>query len=152
KENQWNTIKEMVVRLTFNLRDLIHILTLIDQSFEKNRIGSKFDGDDLHQKIQELQSFIDHFEQLFLIDHAIEQVKWIEAEAYGAKNAVYLYSEPADISTLLKADLFNQKQSVILTSATLTMRNSFSFIQKRLGLTPESLFIHKIDSPFSYRD
>src|SRR5690625_816912 len=151
-EEQWNTIKEMVIRLTFNLRDLIHLLTVLDQHFEKKGMSTKFDREDLQQKIKSLQSFIDHLEQLFLIDHEIEQVRWIEAEAYGAKNAVYLYSEPADISTLLTNDLFNQKQSIILTSATLTMRNSFTYIQKRLGLKPENVFVHKIDSPFSYRD
>src|SRR5690625_3126222 len=152
KEEQWNTIKEMVIRLTFNLRDLIHLLTLLDQHFEQKGMSTKFDHDDLQQKIKPLQSFIDHLEQLFLLDHEIEQVSWIEAEAYGAKKAVYLYSEPADISTLLTNDLFNQKQSIILTSATLTMRNSFTYIQKRLGLKPENVFVHKIDSPFSYRD
>lgn len=152
KEEQWNIIKDMVIRLTFYIRDLIHILTLFDQSFEMEGNSTKFDRDDLQQKIQTLQSFIDHLEQLFLMDHEIEQVKWIEAEAYGAKNAVYLYSEPADISTLLTNDLFNQKQSVILTSATLTMRDSFTFIQKRLGLPKENVFVHKIDSPFSYQD
>lgn len=151
-EEQWNTIKEMVIRLTFNLRDLIHLLTVLDQHFEKKGMSTKFDREDLQQKIKSLQSFIDHLEQLFLLDHDIEQVRWIEAEAYGAQNAVYLYSEPADISTLLTNDLFNRKQSIVLTSATLTMRNSFSYIQKRLGLAQENVFVHKIDSPFSYRD
>src|SRR5690625_2803622 len=154
KENKekWNIIKEMVTRLTFYLLDLIHILTLFDQHFERVGLSTKYDRDDLQGNIQSLQSFIDHLEQLFLVENSIKQVKWIEAEAYGAKNAVYLYSEPADISTLLTEDLFNQKQSIILTSATLTMRNSFTFIQKRLGLTAEDIFVHKIDSPFSYKD
>lgn len=151
-EDQWVIIKDMVTRLTFYLRDLIHILTLLDQHFEAKGATAKYDRDDLQANIQSLQSFIDHLELLFLIENSIEQVKWIEAEAYGAKNAVYLYSEPADISTLLTEGLFNQKQSIILTSATLTMRNSFTFIQKRLGLSPENVFVHKIDSPFSYQN
>jgi ATP-dependent DNA helicase DinG len=150
--HKWNIIKEMATRLTFFLRDLIHMLTLLDQYFEQQGISTKNDRDDLKGNIQSLQTFIDHIEQLFLIEDSIEQVKWIEAEAYGAKNAVYLYSEPADISTLLTKELFNKKQSIILTSATLTMRDSFSFIQKRLGLTSDHVYMHKIKSPFSYQD
>ena len=142
----------MASRLTFNLRDLIQMLSLLDQYLEKQGILTKYDRDDLNSNIQSLQLFIDHTEELLLINDSNEQVKWIEIEAYGAKNAVYLYSEPAEVSTLLAENFFNEKESIILTSATLTMRNSFSFIQKRLGLSPENVLAHKIDSPFSYHD
>ena len=81
-EDQWNVIKEMATRLTFYLRDLIHILTLFDQHFERKGTSTKFDRDDLQGIIKDLQSFIDHLDQLFLIEDSIEQVKWIEAEAY----------------------------------------------------------------------
>ncbi|MBP1969584.1 ATP-dependent DNA helicase DinG [Virgibacillus natechei] len=149
---KWNTIKEMATRLTFFIRDLIHILTIVEQYLDKKQVLEKYDDDEIKGSMQILQSFNDQIEQLFLIDNSIPQVKWIEIDTHGAKNAVYLYSEPTDISTLLADDFFDKKESVILTSATLTMKNSFSFIQNRLGLPTDRLFTKKITSPFSYQD
>src|SRR5699024_1523088 len=79
-------------------------------------------------------------------------INWIEVDGHGTKNDLFIYSEPMDISNLLATDFFKKKKSVILTSATLTMRNSFTFIQGRLGLPSERLITNKIDSPFSYED
>src|SRR5690625_943791 len=75
----------------------------------------------------------------------------MEIEAYGAKNSVYIYSEPIDVAQLLQEEFFSKKQSIILTSATLTIRNSFTFIKNRLGLTTKDVFTAKIQSPFQYK-
>ncbi|MCA0983049.1 ATP-dependent DNA helicase DinG [Halobacillus yeomjeoni] len=62
------------------------------------------------------------------------EVKWIEIEGEGATNAVYLFKEPLNVSEILRARLFNQKRSVVLTSATLSTDASFDYIRKVLGL------------------
>lgn len=144
--DSWLHIIEMINRTTFFLRDIIHLLTQI----KKNDLLDNNEEDELVDFIDALQGFIDSFEHLFIINEVEEHVKWIEIEGDGAKNAVYLYSEPADISAILQDDFFNVKESIILTSATLTMRNSFSFIEKRLGIPADRLIKEKIESPFSY--
>ncbi|GGJ85449.1 ATP-dependent helicase DinG [Lentibacillus kapialis] len=149
---KWGVIKEIVSRLTFYLRDLIHLLSSLKQELESNEIRENHYLEDLNMHTEALQSIIDRMEQLFLTKSEHAEVKWIEMEAYGARNAVYLYSEPTDISTLLANDFFTQKESVVLTSATLSIRNTFSFIQQRLGLTPENVMTTKVNSPFSYQN
>ncbi|MBP1949590.1 ATP-dependent DNA helicase DinG [Virgibacillus litoralis] len=149
---QWNVIIEMSTRLTFYLRDLIHLLSQLKQSLLKEKDIDKNNLEELTRIMEAIQLIIDSLEQLFLSDEGIANVKWMEIEAYGAKNAVYLYSEPTDMSTLLSEDFFNQKQSIILTSATLTMKNSFSFIKNRLGLESDQTLTTKINSPFSYEN
>lgn len=150
---KWQVIKEMATRLTFFLRDLIHVLTLLDQYMDSREIPDKYDNDDLKRHVHTLQTFIDHLEQFFLVDDTVaNHIKWMEAETYGSRNAVYLYSEPTEVGTLLAKDFFDRKQSIILTSATLTMKNSFSFIKNRLGLTSEQLITEKIHSPFAYEN
>ncbi|MFC3038906.1 ATP-dependent DNA helicase DinG [Virgibacillus xinjiangensis] len=150
---RWETIKEMANRLIFYLRDLIHILSMIEAYFHSKGLLEKQDEDEISKQVQLLQSFIDRIEHLFIHAEQVDtSVKWMEVEAYGAKNAVYLYSEPMDMSKLLADDFFEKKQSVILTSATLTMRNSFTFIRDRLGVPEERLISEKITSPFSYAD
>ncbi|SEQ26634.1 ATP-dependent DNA helicase DinG [Virgibacillus subterraneus] len=149
---QWNVIIEMSTRLTFYLRDLIHLLSQLKQSLLKEKDIDKNHLEELTRIMEAIQTIIDSLEQLFLTDEGIANVKWMEIEAYGAKNAVYLYSEPTDMSALLSEDFFNQKQSIILTSATLTMKNSFSFIMNRLGLESDHTLTTKINSPFSYEN
>jgi ATP-dependent DNA helicase DinG len=147
EEKHWLVIKEMATRMIFYLRDLIHLLTMLRKGLtDKNAI------DETELRIEVLQSFIDGLEQLFLIGSESLDVKWIEIEAYGAKNAVYLYSEPIQVATILAERFFDVKESVILTSATLTMKNSFHFIQNRLGLTDNRVETKKIPSPFSYEN
>lgn len=144
----WDHIIEIAKRAKFNYRDLIHMLSIMKQSLEHDA----FTCEDINDHIQTLQTFIDGIEQFFLINEPYPQVKWIEIEAYGAKNAVYLYREPLDVSTLLMPYFFNEKQSVILTSATLTMRDSFSYMAKQFGLDVNQIITKKLSSPFSYRD
>ncbi|WP_044476949.1 ATP-dependent DNA helicase DinG [Oceanobacillus massiliensis] len=154
KEDQttWDIIKEMVARLTFYMRDLIHILAITEQYLSKQELLDKYDKEDLLGMTDIFQRFIDGLESLFFTAGNVPQIKWIEIDTKGTRNAVYLYSEPTDISRLLAEEFFQSKKSVILTSATLTMKNSFEFIQKRLGLKNDRLLTKKIESPFSYQD
>ncbi|RYG73589.1 ATP-dependent helicase DinG [Lentibacillus lipolyticus] len=141
----WNTIIEMAARLTYYVRDLIHLLSPIT----KLETLDPASLEELKKNMEDLQTIIDRLEHLFLTSKS-KEVKWIEIEAYGAKNAVYLYSEPVAIGPLLGNDFFREKDSIILTSATLTMGNSFTFMQKRLGLPEGKVLTNKIISPFSY--
>ncbi|MEE8472128.1 MAG: helicase C-terminal domain-containing protein [Dehalococcoidia bacterium] len=52
----------------------------------------------------------------------------------GQGGAVGLCGAPLGVGGLLERDLFSQKDSVVLTSATLSTQGSFNFIKERLGL------------------
>ncbi|TRM12553.1 ATP-dependent DNA helicase DinG [Lentibacillus cibarius] len=145
---QWNTVIEMAARLTYYIRDLIHLLSPLTQL---KTIEADLE-EELNKHIEDLQSIINRLERLFLTKESSQEVKWIEIEAHGAKNAVYLYCEPVAMAPLLQDGFFQQKESIILTSATLTMRNSFTFMQNRLGLPGEKVMTAKIKSPFSYEN
>ncbi len=56
---------------------------------------------------------------------------------------------PINISELMEKFIFNHKKPVIMTSATLTINNSFDFIKKRLGIS--STLEIQLDSPFNYK-
>lgn len=64
------------------------------------------------------------------------------------RDTLTLNSAPLSVAEILQAQLFAQKQTSILASATLTVDNSFAFVKERLGLpAPEEL---QLDSPFDY--
>ncbi len=57
-------------------------------------------------------------------------VYWFERRNKG----VFLAATPIDVSQILRERLFEQFDTVVLTSATLTVENRFDFIRHRLGL------------------
>jgi len=57
-------------------------------------------------------------------------VYWYERRNKG----VFLSATPIDVSQILRERLFEQFDTVILTSATLTVEGRFTFIRQRLGL------------------
>jgi len=57
-------------------------------------------------------------------------VYWFERRNRG----VFLAATPIDVSQILRERLFEQFDTVILTSATLTVGNRFDFIRQRLGV------------------
>ncbi len=57
-------------------------------------------------------------------------VYWYERRSKG----VFLAATPIDVSQILRERLFEQFDTVVLTSATLTVGNRFDYIRQRLGL------------------
>lgn len=57
-------------------------------------------------------------------------VYWVERRGRG----IYLRASPVDVSELLREKLFENVDTCILTSATLSSSGSFNFIRERLGL------------------
>src|SRR5216684_2108276 len=57
-------------------------------------------------------------------------VYWYERRGKG----VFLAATPIDVSQILRARLFEQFDTIVLTSATLTVAGRFEYIRQRLGL------------------
>ncbi|KAF6509726.1 DinG family ATP-dependent helicase YoaA [Geobacillus stearothermophilus] len=79
-------------------------------------------------------------------------VRWIEADEKGAANAVRLYSQPVDLADFFADRLFMKKRSVILTSATLTVRGRFAYMTRRLGLDEFYPLCRSFPAPFRYEE
>ena len=71
-------------------------------------------------------------------------VYWVEARGRG----VYLQATPIDVSQTLSSRLFEQVDTVVLTSATLAVAGEFDYTRQRLGL-PNARSLH-IPSPYDY--
>lgn len=78
-------------------------------------------------------------------------VSWLEKNNNGQ---YILRSAPLEIGPLLADLLFSRKQAVILTSATLTVNNSFEYYQQQTGireLPADRVVSCQVSSPFDYR-
>lgn len=71
-------------------------------------------------------------------------VYWVEKRGRG----LYLQATPIDISATLATRLFEQLDTVVLTSATLAVSGEFEYVQKRLGF--ENARTLKVESQYNY--
>ena len=79
-----------------------------------------------------------------------DSVYWVEVSR-GRTQRVKMVNAPVDVGPVLRDELFNQANTVILTSATLAVGDQdFSFTRSRLGLTQSEEL--KLGSPFNYRE
>jgi len=103
----------------------------------------------LTQKPEELlriarRSFEIRQELAFLFEsNEKNYVYWFERRNKG----VFLVATPIDVSQILRERLFEAFDTVILTSATLTVGNRFEYIRQRLGLdqSKENALPHEFD-------
>ncbi|UUZ79413.1 hypothetical protein LJK88_30170 [Paenibacillus sp. P26] len=83
-------------------------------------------------------------------------VYWMEAGTYNKSRSLQLNCVPIDVSSLLQQYFFDAKDSVIMTSATLSVGKSFDYTCEQLGLRSEEkdgkLKTVQPPSPFNYRE
>ncbi|MHB8075278.1 helicase C-terminal domain-containing protein [Desulfosporosinus fructosivorans] len=96
-----------------------------------------------HQR--ELQALLDTL-ILVLNVHNPKQVTWLEQNS-----RLYLKTSPIEVSDILKEKIFSRFDSVILTSATLSISNSFEHFLRDIGL-PNTTRTAQVDSPFDYEE
>lgn len=75
-------------------------------------------------------------------------VYWVAAD--NRSGSVLVAGAPLDVAEILDRDLFSQKASVVLTSATLATDAGFGFLRDRLGLH-EAREV-QVGSPFNYAE
>ena len=73
-------------------------------------------------------------------------IYWISQDKLDGN--ITLNTAPMNVGNILQSELFSKKNSVILTSATLTTHGHFNYIRERLGIGEADEI--KVDSPFDY--
>lgn len=149
----WKGMMESGTRFSFLLKDLLDYL---DKTVSILSMKESINTEKEKKILQDVSSFameIEHYRNKLkdlIIDPCEDCVVWIETDDRSAHNSTSIYSQPVTISERLKEQFFSRKRSVIFTSATLSIKNSFSFILRELGLDPEHCRLQQIPSPFQY--
>ena len=87
---------------------------------------------------------------LMLCHNDPDYVYWIETTKRGRFARITVNATPVNVSQDLNEYLFNQMNSVILTSATLATNQNFDFLKGRIGLSECRELI--AGSPFNYME
>ncbi len=93
-------------------------------------------------------------------DEAASLVRWLErrGKVLGGSLNLAFAAAPIEVGPILREDLFERLDTVLLTSATLTTRAGFEYIRSRLGLDSGAVEEADLDvveavtpSPFDFR-
>ena len=66
-------------------------------------------------------------------------VRWLEYRGRGKRANLVLAAAPIELASVLRESLFTKVDTTVLTSATLTTRESFDFLRGRLGISASQL-------------
>jgi ATP-dependent DNA helicase DinG len=149
-----NALVHSAERFAFLLKDL---QTVISQRLELIKKSKGFLTSKQKGKLEEVISFRNELEELRMTvqDCFIKQsndVKWIEIDFRSQQNVTTFYAQPAFVSASLRERFFNIKKGVVLTSATLTVNDSFYYVINEIGLAKENTLTMAIPSPFDYKN
>jgi ATP-dependent DNA helicase DinG len=153
----WSTLEKWLSRLGPALgsfaTDLDGVCERIEQLSEEAEKAVLF----LNTELRALQGSISAFAVALLrfLDDDDNVCRWIEARHRGrAGKSIALHTALIAVGPLMRAALFEQFPTVVLTSATLTVDRSFAYLQQRLGLdqlsAPERVHTLRVESPFDF--
>ncbi|MCJ8006651.1 ATP-dependent DNA helicase DinG [Lederbergia wuyishanensis] len=132
--------KEVEQRLTLIKRENQNLKDR-EQAFLEETNSFLRDWNKIGEKIQQL-----------FIKPSNQHVIWVEGDIRALPNSIGIYAQPINLGEELFDRFFIQKKGIVMTSATLTVNQSFNYFLNELGLPKEEVVEKIIPSPFCYKD
>ncbi len=142
-EMSWDNLAARLYRIIGDLDQLRGGLGELD----------RYDIPDLEGAIQDCAGYLAHLGELraqinaCIAEPSNEAIYWASVSAQDGR--VTLHAAPLHVGKLVEKHLFHAKESVILTSATLTTDNRFDFLRERLNAWEADDL--SVGSPFDYK-
>jgi len=130
------------------IESLMEVLEQMEDSDSPERAGFI---QDLQGTLERLSTFTEDMESV-LAAEAEGYVFWVE-KSTPRQGGVRAWSAPIQVGPMLLDHLYSQKESVVLTSATLSVGGSLAFMKKRVGLDlvdEQRLVEMNTGTPFDY--
>lgn len=145
-------MQEMVFHTCGFLKKILRMIDEMVTIIQSQEEGSNALLAEMNQSLKDLRQI--HDDLIFFFTNQVNEshIKWIEIEVHGAKNAVHLYCEKVHIAEDLQEKFFDLKKSVVLTSATLSVNDSFDYMLQVYGLKSDETLTNSVDSPFDYEN
>jgi len=153
--SEWQAVKTSAERFMFLLKDILfelnNRLSVIHKFNDNVALTSKEKSylEQLHSLLDELNEELANIKSIFL-QPSSEFVSWIEMDTRSTHNATTVHAQPITVADFLNEHFFSKKDSVVITSATLSVENSFHYMLNELGLETVNCLTEQIQSPFQY--
>ena len=130
------------------LKEKINILKQSETSLGKNALFYLNDLEIILEEMNETKEILYEF----FIQPREDYIYWIDYVNSAKQNGIVLYSQPVMGNKQAWDRYFGNQKSVIMTSATLSVKNSFQFFKTQLGIDEEHIYSMSFPSPFHYED
>ncbi|MBY0122617.1 ATP-dependent DNA helicase DinG [Bacillus sp. S/N-304-OC-R1] len=150
---EYRAMKTSAERFLFLLKDLSGALEkrfdFISSFKDQLTAREKSFLEELVSVNEELKKITAAIRNIFLMPEE-DNVTWVDMDVRSMQNATTVYSQPVHSGQFLRGEFFNKKESVVITSATLSVKKSFSYMLNELGLELSDCTLDRIQSPFNY--
>ncbi len=146
-------IKEYCGSLHDFAKRLNHLLTLLERAQQQA-------FEDWHSTIIEIEAQAQRLDAAAAIIEEVifqqddERIRWIEIKpGYRFRDIVRFFSTPLDISRMMQQAVYDVFDTIVMTSATLTVEKKFDFLIQRLGMekiSAERCLTVMLPAPFDY--
>jgi ATP-dependent DNA helicase DinG len=141
-EVSWEECENSLVPLIDNLVKLIQALGDINEYLPEEEEDVVSNLSTLYRRINEIQNNLTGM----VFEPRPDVIYWVEIQPTGRQMS--LNAAPLHIGPLMQKYLWNEKSSVILTSATLTAAGEFDYLRGRLNA--DGAYELSVGSPFDY--
>ncbi len=141
-------VAESVRRLNSRIDDLAECLELNKEKMEKAEELAR----DLRSQANRLSDAVEEL-QFCLAQEQDDYVYWLERQQKKMRTYYSLHAAPMEVGSFFKDYFFGDKRSVILTSATMRVGETFDYMRERLGaedMSETELWCAAVGSPFNY--
>ena len=155
--NEWKELENSASALltegkasTRRLKGIVKDFENLPDGDEKEALDSQLL--ELKAYSDRLSSFLTTVEAFFF--HQVEgTVKWIETARRNGRMSVRLKISPISVAEAMSEKVYKVCKTMVLTSATLSVRGKFNYIKDRIGLdlAGERLTETLLESPFDYQ-
>jgi DNA polymerase-3 subunit epsilon/ATP-dependent DNA helicase DinG len=141
-EISWENLRQPLVRVVQESMDMGEGLVNFAQEADETAEDL---GMALRAAARNLKEVFQYIDEL-IFEPEGKMIYWLEIS--GNRERLSLHAAPLEIGHLVERFLWHQKESIIMTSATLTTAGDFDYIRQRLyALDAEELLL---DSPFDF--
>lgn len=119
--------------------------SLADLARETKDDHIKADLQDSARRVESLRVGLGQFLSQTREDH----VYWVERSERGGSSSLQMSAAPIEVAAQLRTLLFREKETVVMTSATLAVGRGLGYFQKRIG--GDAADTLQVDSPFDYQ-
>ena len=141
-EIAWEECETSLKPLIDNLAKLIEALGDLKESLAEEEDDDISNLSNLYRRLSEIQINLNGM----VFEPRADVIYWVEIQPTGKQMS--LNAAPLHIGPLMEKYLWNDKSSVILTSATLTAAGEFNYLRGRLNA--EVAYELSVGSPFNY--
>ncbi len=140
---KWKNLKEFMAVIAKSLNKVSNALDQLQ----------RYDIAHLHDHMSSLESTADFLTELsdqletFTNNPLPNIIYWCEVK----NNFLSLNAAPLHVGPLISEHLWMPKESIILTSATMTTANSFAYVRERLDADRENVEEFTVETPFDYK-